>query len=189
MDAPKGKPICSFRSLPRLCSSNSALVQAKSKEKPDRARPFFPSGLPQPAANPGGVLAPRGEEPRALLILKVPSHFPRRGIHASKGSGITYFPHRDRSVSSSHARSSAISARSDQSSSRRVSLDDLGCSANASAASANFAKSAARPTTCSPVLRTSFRCRVTRTSSPLLVLRLPLLCISFARGYPFTSAS
>jgi hypothetical protein len=87
------------------------------------------------------------------------------------------------SVSSSHARSSAISARSDQSDSRRPSLDDLGCSANARAASANFAKFAARPTTCSPVFRTSFPCRVTRTSSPLLVLRLPfpLLCISFAR--------
>jgi hypothetical protein len=84
------------------------------------------------------------------------------------------------SVSSSHARSSAISARSDQSDSRRPSLDDLGCSANARAASANFAKFAARPTTCSPVLRTSFRCRVTRTSSRLLRSPFPLPCISFS---------
>lgn len=39
-------------------SSNSALVHAKNEKKPPKGRPFFPSGVPQPAANPGGVLAP-----------------------------------------------------------------------------------------------------------------------------------
>jgi hypothetical protein len=30
--------------LPRLCSSDSALVQAENEKKPGKARPFFPSG-------------------------------------------------------------------------------------------------------------------------------------------------
>jgi hypothetical protein len=124
----------------------------------------LPSSGPTPFRTPPqGATARKGQEPRALLTLKVQSQSPRRGIYASKEDcNHTFFSYG--SVSSSHARSSAISARTGQSPSRRASLDDLGCSANASAASANFARSAARPTTFSPVLRTSFCCRVTRTS-------------------------
>jgi hypothetical protein len=73
--------------FPRLCSSDSALVQAKGEKKPGKARPFFPSGLPQPAANPQGFLHRIGEEPRALLTLKVQTHWPRTEIDASTRAG------------------------------------------------------------------------------------------------------
>jgi|tagenome__1003787_1003787.scaffolds.fasta_scaffold20955561_9 hypothetical protein len=75
MDAPKGNQFAVSVALPRPCSSDSALVQAKTGMKPGGARPFFPPGLPQPAANPQGFLHRKGASLRLMLKRSEASYF------------------------------------------------------------------------------------------------------------------